>query len=187
MSRRRRRGRRQRGRGSRGGRRAGGRGHLSSAALAVTVIGLAGLTALGVYLAVGEAGEVDSLRDPVVWTGGRVRIEVFNGGGVTGMAGAATDVLRESGFDVVTFGNAPSFDPTRRSEVVDRVGRADVAHAVAGVLGIDNVQSDPDPNLFVDVTVVLGREWSAPNERGAEDPAVDERTWWDPREWIGER
>ena len=37
---------------------------------------------------------------------GRVRVEVLNAGGVPGMASRATDHLRESGFDVVYYGNA---------------------------------------------------------------------------------
>lgn len=174
------------GRRARGGsRRSGRRGPLSAAALAVTVVGFSGLVALGVYLAASEPGEIEAVRDPVVWTEGRVRVEVYNGGGVTGMAAEATEVLRDSGFDVVTFGNALPFDSSRVSEVIDRVGRTDVAQAVAGALRIDNVQSDPDPNLYVDVTVVLGREWMAPGDRGMVDPGGDERPWWDPRQWMG--
>lgn len=177
---------RARGRRRKGGRRgSGGRGRLSAAALAVTVIGFGGLTGLGVFLAAGEPGEIEHLRDPVIWTGGRVRVEVYNGGGVTGMAAAATEVLRDSGFDVVTFGNALPFDSTRTSEVIDRVGRTEVARAVAGALGIDNVQSDPDPNLYVDVSVVLGREWVVPSDGAMADPGSDERRWWDPRQWMG--
>jgi predicted NBD/HSP70 family sugar kinase len=38
--------------------------------------------------------------------------------------------------------------------VIDRVGRPDLAEAVANALGIPNVLTQPDPNLFVDVTVV---------------------------------
>lgn len=174
------------GRGSAPTKRRGRRGGpLSAAALAVTVTGFAALTALGVYLAVDDAGEIEALRDPIRWTGGRVRVEVYNGGGVTGMAATATEVLRDSGFDVVTFGNALPYDSTRASEVIDRVGRADVARAVAGALGIDNVQSDPDPNLYVDVTVVLGREWTVPSGRGVADPGAEQRRWWDPRDWSG--
>lgn len=168
-----------------GRRRQRGKSPLSAVGLAVAVIGLAGLTALGVYLSTGENGEIDTLHDPVIWSGGRVRVEVFNAGGVTGMARRGTGILRRSGFDVVTFGNARTFDPSRPSEVIDRVGRAEVARAVAEALGIDNVQSDLDPNLYVDVTVVLGREWTVPGDPGAADPAPDDRAWWDPRSWLG--
>jgi hypothetical protein len=113
----------------------------------------------------------------------RVRVEVLNAGGVSGVARAATVRLRGVGYDVVHFGNARSFDRDS-SVVVDRVGRSDLAEAVAKALGIGNVLSEPDPNLFVDVTVLLGRTWSGPSGGGAagEPP---ERAPWDPRGWLG--
>jgi hypothetical protein len=94
---------------------------------------------------------------------GRVRVEVLNGGGVAGAARRATDLARGAGFDVVYFGNAASFGQVE-SEVVDRVGRPEFAQVVAEVLGIRNVRSEPDPDRYVDVSVVLGSEWSATRE-----------------------
>ena len=79
------------------------------------------------------------------------------------MARAATDYLREAGFDVVGIGNARSFDQ-EASVVIDRVGNRGTATRVAEVLGIDSVASELDPNLFVDVTVRLGAGWSIPQE-----------------------
>ena len=99
---------------------------------------------------------------------GRVRVEVLNGGGVSGAARRATDLSREAGFDVVYFGNARSFDQAE-SEVVDRVGRPELARAVAEVLGIRNVRSDPDSDLYVDVSVVLGSDWQ-PDAEPEPDP-----------------
>lgn len=98
---------------------------------------------------------------PAQWTEGRVRVEVENGGGISGMAWGATKQLRERGFDVVEYGNASSFDQERPSVVIDRVGAPELARAVAEALGIDNVLSEPDANLFVDVSVVLGADWTA--------------------------
>ena len=114
--------------------------------------------------------------------GDRVRVEVLNGGGVSGRAGEATDVLRDAGFDVVLFGNAATFDRDS-SVVLDRVGGLDAARAVADVLGIPNVRSEPDSNLYLDVSVVLGRAWRPVAEEfgEAETPA---RAWWDPRGWF---
>ena len=95
----------------------------------------------------------------------RVTVEVRNAGGVAGMARTATDHLRGAGFDVVAFGNADSFDQTA-SVVIDRAGDWTTAAAVAEALGIDSVRSDPDPDLYVDVTVRLGSVWSASGEGG---------------------
>ncbi|MXW16580.1 MAG: LytR family transcriptional regulator [Gemmatimonadetes bacterium] len=106
-------------------------------------------------------------------TGERITVEVRNAGGVDGMARAATDHLRSAGFDVVGIGNAARFDQ-QESVVIDRVGRPETAAGVARALGIDSVRSEPDPNLFVDVTVRLGSEWVVPRGPGTvpEDPVA---------------
>jgi hypothetical protein len=88
----------------------------------------------------------------------RVRVEVLNGGGIAGIARNATRTLRDRGFDVVYYGNAETF--SRDSSVVlDRVGRADLARAVAEVLGISRIATETDSTLYVEVTVRLGPEW----------------------------
>ena len=114
-------------------------------------------------------------------TVGRVRVEVLNGGGVKGMAREATERLRAQGFDVVFYGNAGSFDQDS-SVVTDRVGDLGPARLVADALGIGDVRSLPDANLYLDVTVLLGVDW-APTQ-SAEDPGVaSDPAWWDPRGW----
>lgn len=120
----------------------------------------------------------------VVPPGERVRVEVLNASGVAGQARAATLELRELGFDVVHFGNADSFGRDSTA-VVDRVGREDLARAVADALGVVTVVSDPDPNLFVEVTVLLGSEWQSADAAGPGDDVLPEREPWDPRGWIG--
>ena len=146
--------------------------------------GIAALAAIGVGVVREEATPpVESVQD-IVWNGARVRVDVQNGGGVSGMARTAMEILRPAGFDVVSFGNAPSFDPDRPSAVIDRVGRTDQAQAVAKALGIDNVLSEPDPNLYVDVTVVLGRAWEPDvHDHQSQEPGA--RPWWNLRGWLG--
>ena len=114
----------------------------------------------------------------------RVRVEVLNAGGRPNLAREATDLLRDDGFDVVYFGNAGAFDDDP-SLVLDRVGRPELARGVADALGIRAVKSEPDSNLFVDVSVRLGEEWSRPEP----PPAAAEPTpaWWDPRRFLPRR
>jgi hypothetical protein len=111
----------------------------------------------------------------------RVRVEVLNAGGKQNTARSATDVLRDGGFDVVYFGNAGAFseDP---SVVLDRVGDLDHAREVADALGIRAVRSEPDSNLFVDVSVRLGGDWSQPAPSST--PAAPPARWWDPRRLL---
>lgn len=151
--------------------------------------GLAAIAVVAVAVwGFGYAGWGQELGDPdardVQVPEGRVRVEVLNGGGVSGRAAEATQQLRDSGFDVVLFGNADAFDHDS-SAVIDRVGRVDFAAAVANALGIRNVQADPDPNLFVDVTVLLGRDWPGPSGVETGEGDVPTRSPWDPRGWLG--
>jgi hypothetical protein len=103
---------------------------------------------------------------------------------VVGLARTATAQLREGGFDVVQFGNARTFDQDS-SVVIDRVGRVDLAEAVANALGIPNVLTEPDPNLFVEVTVLLGRTWQGREGVGSRLRESPQRAPWDPRGWLG--
>ncbi len=103
----------------------------------------------------------------------RVTVDVRNAGGVSGMARAATDHLRSSGFDVVGVGNANRMDRDS-SVVIDRTGNMRRAAEVAEVLGIGTVVSRPDSNLFVDVTVELGSGW-----RAADVEAIPRRSMFD--------
>lgn len=114
--------------------------------------------------------------------GERVRVEVRNGGGRSGMARAATDILREGGFDVVEMGNWSNFDEVE-SFVVTRAGSGDTSLEVARALGIGIVRDEPDPNLRVDVTVVLGRDWSPEQASGSRAPSPA-RPWWDLRQYL---
>ncbi|HEX6924428.1 MAG TPA: LytR C-terminal domain-containing protein [Longimicrobiaceae bacterium] len=92
----------------------------------------------------------------------RVRVEVLNAAGIPRLAQRETDRLRDEGFDVVFFGNARGFHPDT-SLVLDRVGDPAAARAVAAVLGINQVREAPDTSLYLEVTVILGRDWAEAN------------------------
>jgi hypothetical protein len=87
----------------------------------------------------------------------RVKVEVQNGSGKSGLARMATQQLRDAGFDVVQFGNAGKV--TDVSIVLDRVGRPDVANDVRKALGISGMRTAIDTSRYVDVTVILGKDW----------------------------
>lgn len=121
------------------------------------------------------------VRNPAMRPLGRVRVEVLNAGGTESMARLATDLLRDSGFDVVFFGNADHFGDDS-TVVFDRTGDLNAARAVADVLGARSVRAEPDSNLYLDVTVLLGREWTPqrPEASDGEDPGP----WWDLRRFF---
>jgi hypothetical protein len=90
-----------------------------------------------------------------------VRVEVLNASGRAGLARDVMRALRDEGFDVVSIGNAPAGTDPARSRVVDRVGRPERARAVADALSVDSVLSQPDTTLYLDATVLIGRDWKA--------------------------
>jgi hypothetical protein len=109
----------------------------------------------------------------------RVRVEVLNGGQRSGMARVATGELRDDGFDVVYFGNG---SPRDSSVVLARTDRVEFAREVADALGIRTVLAEPDSNLYLDVTVVLGQEWTPPPDPTEADES--ETPWWDLRGYF---
>lgn len=156
-----------------------------------------GLMLLGVVLATGifigsaisqwkpfpeQERSVAAPQNQTANTMGRIRVEVLNAGGEAGMARLATDRLRDQGFDVVYFGNAEAFGQDS-TVVLDRSGRLEAARAVGELLGATSILSEPDSNLYLDVTVLLGREWT-PEIPESEDAPGDEVPWWDLRKHL---
>jgi hypothetical protein len=101
---------------------------------------------------------LETVEPPVAGAQGG-RVEVLNGAGKSGLARVATDQLRDAGFDVVQFGNAGEI--TAKSQVIDRVGKLDVATAIGRTLGITDVKTEVDTTRYVDVSVILGSDWAA--------------------------
>lgn len=125
---------------------------------------LAGLAAAALWWGSREgtpAGMPDALtfeaRAP---EGVRVRVEILNATATRGLALAATGLLRDRGFDVVSIGNAPA----RRDStlVLDRTVHPHWARLVSEVLGGSAVESRPDSSRYVDITVLLGANWTPP-------------------------
>ncbi len=87
-----------------------------------------------------------------------IKVEVLNGAGERGAARQVAMRLRDAGFDVVYFGNAPAFDQGVTA-VVNRSGLPGIARRVADALGADSVRTEVAPDLHLDATVILGQDW----------------------------
>jgi hypothetical protein len=94
----------------------------------------------------------------------RVSVEVLNGAGVAGAAALVTEALRDAGYDVKTFGNAPSFG-YEQTLVIDRSERPGAARSVGDVLGVTEIVSEPQPELYLDATIILGADWKTKLDR----------------------
>ena len=92
--------------------------------------------------------------------GVRVRVEVLNATSTPRLALSATRLLRDRGFDVVSIGNSPA----RRDStlVIDRTNHPEWARLVASVLGRAAVEARADTSRYVDVSVLIGANWTPP-------------------------
>lgn len=129
--------------------------------LAVTV--LAVLVLLGSMVAGLGAERVappPALSTPGILPGDEdpIGVEVLNGSGIAGAARSATEQLRRMRFDVKYYGNAGG-GPRDTSVVLDRRGNPAAVARVAEALGIDRIEIAIDTTLYLDATVILGRDW----------------------------
>lgn len=91
-----------------------------------------------------------------------IRIEILNGAGVPKLASKAADYLRAKGYDVVKTDNAPHGN-FKKSVVQDRIGDIDKARTIASALGIGEagVLQQKNPQLYLDVTVIIGQDYKS--------------------------
>jgi len=91
----------------------------------------------------------------------RIEVEVVNGTGEPRLAERFTELLRSRGFDVVDMGNAAA--PVQKSLVIDRSGSPESARKVAESLHLpkDRLIQKPDKSLYLDVSLVVGKDYSS--------------------------
>jgi len=71
-------------------------------------------------------------------------------------------VMRSAGFDVVFFGNSAERADT--TLILDRSGHADWAALASRAMGVARVEEKADSSRFLDLTVLVGRNWTPPLE-----------------------
>lgn len=123
-----------------------------------------------------------STRPPLPATPGvpRGRVEVMNATGRAGLARAAAMQLRDAGFDVVDFGTART---QRDSSIVfDRIGKIGIAQAAGAALHITAVKTQLDTTLFLDATVIVGKDWQKRQVAQQQQPTGWKAT---VKRWLG--
>lgn len=136
-------------------------GRLSGVLLALAMGACGGRAAPSASDAVVRRGEVaeSTFAWPVPDRERRVEVEVRNAAGVTGMARAVTRLLRSRGFDVVTFGSHETASDT--TFIYVRRGSPEPANRVREALGHGIVREGRDTTRRVDVSVILGTDYTA--------------------------
>jgi hypothetical protein len=103
----------------------------------------------------------DSTARPPAGT--RVVVRIVNASGVRGLARRATLVLRDFGYDVVDYDSER--DAKRPvTQILVHTGHTPWAERLQGALGVGEITPSTDTSRYVDLTVVLGRDWQPPTE-----------------------
>jgi hypothetical protein len=99
------------------------------------------------------------IPDTVPYQG--IVLEVLNGCGTSGLAQKFTNYLRSEGFDVIYTGNADHMN-YNSTTLIERVDNTDKTKEVNEVLKLhpECVTTQHDPSLHVDLTLILGRDYS---------------------------
>lgn len=112
----------------------------------------------------GERGDLpgggDAPNVVQVPEGARIRVEVINTTTQRGLARRAMFFLRDQGFDVVRYSSGSP--PRDSSQVIDRSGHLEWAELVGKALDVSRVVVDVDSARYLDVSVLLGRDWRPP-------------------------
>ena len=94
--------------------------------------------------------------------GERITVEVLNASGQPGAARLGALTLRRAGIDVVYFGNAEAGVPLDSTRIVVRRGAVAIGTRVRAALKTGRVTLELDSARLLDVTVLLGRDFTPP-------------------------
>ena len=93
-----------------------------------------------------------------------IEVEVLNGCGVANLAARTTDFLRSKHFDVVFEGNMEN-QQYQHTLIIQRNEKVESLIKIANSFNIDytditHIQITPDESLCLDVTVILGKDFT---------------------------
>ncbi|MCK4524680.1 LytR C-terminal domain-containing protein [candidate division WOR-3 bacterium] len=88
-----------------------------------------------------------------------LRVEVLNGTNQNGLAKEISQYLKDNQLDVIIISNA-KFDTISETIVIDRL-KKNCAYGkyVAKKLNCNNIMSDIDSSLYIDVTIIIGNDY----------------------------
>ncbi len=97
-----------------------------------------------------------------------IKLQILNGCGVRGIASRVRGIMRDRGFDVMSFGNAARLNYPETLLLVRSEGKRGelAAEVVARSLGVNKnrIRIERDPSLVdIDVTVILGLDYKKLN------------------------
>jgi hypothetical protein len=100
----------------------------------------------------------DPIPEPIATP--RIKVQVLNGCGKTGIAKKASDFLARNDYEVSDVGNADNQN-YRFSKVLNRSGNATATREIARLLGIDEsrIERKTGARGNIDVTLIIGNDY----------------------------
>lgn len=84
-------------------------------------------------------------------------VEVLNGSGVNGAANKVADAFRQHGYDVISTGNADSYDYAS-SQVIGHKPDLEGMDQIASLVNTSTIKEELNPSTKADVTVIVGKD-----------------------------
>ncbi len=92
-----------------------------------------------------------------------IRVIIYNGAGLPGVAGQAAQQLIREGFRVIDTKNADRFD-YKQTKVIVQAGPLTAGHQIAAVLDVGQVVDQRADQRIADVIVIIGQDYRPPTE-----------------------
>ena len=95
-------------------------------------------------------------------TGHKIQIEIQNGCGLKGVAKLYTNFLRDKGYDVIGFKNAPNFNYDNTELIIHKKDSSNFINEIVNILNIEPnfIRYNYNDNLFYEMTVIIGNDYN---------------------------
>ena len=95
-------------------------------------------------------------------TGHKIQIEIQNGCGLRGVAKLYTNFLRDKGYDVIGFRNAPNFNYDNTELIIHKKDSSNFVNEIVNILNIEPnfIRYNYNDNLFYEMTVIIGNDYN---------------------------
>jgi LCP family protein required for cell wall assembly len=117
-----------------------------------------------IFISGAMAGPVAAGGDPAeLMKAEAASVGIYNGSGVSGLAGSTQEYLLSLGVNVVDVGNANYVNLTT---IYDYTGNPYTVQYLVDLMGINNTRifNSYDPNSTIDVRIELGDDWQVPGQ-----------------------
>ncbi len=95
-------------------------------------------------------------------TGEKIQIEIQNGCGLKGVAKLYTNFLRDKGYDVIGFSNAPHFNYKNTELIIHKKDSVNFINEISNILSINPkfISYNYNENFIYEMTIIIGKDYN---------------------------